>query len=393
MLRVAASSRAALRLHPPARRAKGLCSLTPLHQRVEVAAARGDLDECRRLLAHDPRALPSVVAEVERARDSGARRVATQAMGALTGYWLWNAAAWAYAYRVLGAEAERVLADRDHQGIVEIELHMKSFSPRGETRSPPLPDERAEREPDGGGAESAIIDSPYRAPVEPRRVLVPPPRPALICIMPGNCNAGPALAPGSGPWLQPGRDPGPDPWLTLARCCRSCTCRPCYSAAPSTACGAASPRACRSSGAQRRAVSSQAKDGPGKVGRRRGCAYCSLGSWAHAILPGCSHARTLERKWFVPFGLGCENFVRRFRAYHPKLIADRPPQKREQQASRARGTLACTWSDALRPAPPLWLQLQPHTRCGCVARLQAGLRWPRKLASTQARTSRQPPSP
>ena len=59
MLRVA-SFRATLRLQPPARRAKGLCSLPPLHKRVEAAAARGDLGECRRLLTHDPRVLPSV---------------------------------------------------------------------------------------------------------------------------------------------------------------------------------------------------------------------------------------------------------------------------------------------------------------------------------------------
>ena len=104
----------------------------PLHKRVEAAAARGDLNECRRLLTHDPRALPSVVAEVERARYSGARRVATQVMGALTGYWLWNAAAGVYAVLVLGAEAERVLADRDHQGghAVEPEPMLQSHAPR-----------------------------------------------------------------------------------------------------------------------------------------------------------------------------------------------------------------------------------------------------------------------
>ena len=49
MLRVA-GSRAALRLQPPVRHVKGQCSLPPLHRRVEWAAARGDLDECRRLL-------------------------------------------------------------------------------------------------------------------------------------------------------------------------------------------------------------------------------------------------------------------------------------------------------------------------------------------------------
>lgn len=59
MLRVA-SSRAALRLQPLARHAKGQCSIPPLHRRVEAAAARNDLDECRRLLTHDPRVLPSV---------------------------------------------------------------------------------------------------------------------------------------------------------------------------------------------------------------------------------------------------------------------------------------------------------------------------------------------
>ena len=108
-------SRAALRLQPPVRHVKGQCSLPPLHRRVEWAAARGDLDECRRLL-RQPEALPSLVTEVERARVSGGRRVATRVIGALTGYWLWNATAWAYAYRVLGAEAERLLAERDHQG-------------------------------------------------------------------------------------------------------------------------------------------------------------------------------------------------------------------------------------------------------------------------------------
>lgn len=59
MLRVA-STRATLRLQPPARHAKGQCSFLPLHRRVEAAAARNDLDECRRLLTHDPRVLPSV---------------------------------------------------------------------------------------------------------------------------------------------------------------------------------------------------------------------------------------------------------------------------------------------------------------------------------------------
>mmetsp|Transcript_8203 Transcript_8203/g.19384 ORF Transcript_8203/g.19384 Transcript_8203/m.19384 type:complete len:162 (+) Transcript_8203:435-920(+) len=104
-------------------------------------------------------------------------------MGAVLGYWLWNAAAWAYAYRVLGVEAERVLADRDHQGSVEVELHMKSFSPRGETRSPDLSEVKAKTEGrwsrggGGGGTASSIdspYDSPYRTPVEPRRVLVLP---------------------------------------------------------------------------------------------------------------------------------------------------------------------------------------------------------------------------
>ena len=59
MLRVA-STRATLRLQPPARHAKGQCSFLPLHRRVEAAAARNDLDECRRLLTHDPRVLISV---------------------------------------------------------------------------------------------------------------------------------------------------------------------------------------------------------------------------------------------------------------------------------------------------------------------------------------------
>ena len=208
MLRVA-GSRATLRLQPPVRH-KGQCSLPPLHRRVEWAAARGDLDECRRLL-RQPEALPSLVTEVERARVSGGRRVATRVIGALTGYWLWNAAAWAYAYRVLGAEAERLLAERDHQGgprpnpdadpspgpgpgpdlnptfpgSVEVELHMKSFSLRGETRSPEprspelsaLPAEAEARAAGGGGGGTAAsldspYDSPYRTPVEPRRMLV-----------------------------------------------------------------------------------------------------------------------------------------------------------------------------------------------------------------------------
>ena len=70
-----------------------------------------------------------------------------------------------------------------HQGSVEIELHMKSFSPRGETRSPEVSEVEAEAEGrasgggGGGGTASSIdspYDSPYRTPVEPRRVLVLP---------------------------------------------------------------------------------------------------------------------------------------------------------------------------------------------------------------------------
>ena len=75
-----------------------------------------------------------------------------------------------------------------HQGSVEIELHMKSFSPRGETRSPDISAAKAEAEgrgPGGGGGGGAggggtassidsLYDSPYRTPVEPRRVLVCP---------------------------------------------------------------------------------------------------------------------------------------------------------------------------------------------------------------------------
>ena len=62
---------------------------------------------------------------------------------------------------------------------------MKSFSPRGETRSPDLSEVKAEAEGraagggggGGGGTASSIdspYDSPYRTPVEPRRVLVLP---------------------------------------------------------------------------------------------------------------------------------------------------------------------------------------------------------------------------
>ena len=71
-----------------------------------------------------------------------------------------------------------------YQGSVEIELHMKSFSPRGETRSPEVSEVKAEAEGraaggggGGGGTASSIdspYDSPYRTPVEPRRVLVLP---------------------------------------------------------------------------------------------------------------------------------------------------------------------------------------------------------------------------
>ena len=60
---------------------------------------------------------------------------------------------------------------------------MKSFSPRGETRSPDLSEVKAKTEGrwsrggGGGGTASSIdspYDSPYRTPVEPRRVLVLP---------------------------------------------------------------------------------------------------------------------------------------------------------------------------------------------------------------------------
>ena len=167
------------------RAGRSMCSL-PLHKRVEVAAARGDLDECRRLLAHDPRSMPSVVQEVERARATGARRLASQLVGALCGYWLWNAVAWSFAYRVLGAEAERLLAERDFHGSVELELRMKSFSPRCEIRAP---DERSPQSPpleppmfssttgplDSAATEPpAPAESPWTPPVEPRRVLVLP---------------------------------------------------------------------------------------------------------------------------------------------------------------------------------------------------------------------------
>ena len=153
--------------------------------------------------------------EVERARVSGGRRVATRVIGTLTGYWLWNATAWAYAYRVLGAEAERLLAERDHQGgprpnpdpdpspgpgpgpdlnptfpgSVEVELHMKSFSPRCEIRAPdersPLPPAEPPMflsstgpmgPPDFAATPPpAPAESPWRPPVDPpRRVLVLP---------------------------------------------------------------------------------------------------------------------------------------------------------------------------------------------------------------------------
>ena len=53
-----------------------------------------------------------------------------------------------------------------------------------------------------------------------------------------------------------------------SRCCRWCTSPHSSSAAPSTACGAVSPRAFRSSGGLRRvAASPQAKEGLGKFGR------------------------------------------------------------------------------------------------------------------------------
>lgn len=186
------SSSAVLRLRsrlPAAvpRQCRGFCSL-PLHKRVERAAARGDLDECRRLLSQDPRALPSVVTEVERARDTGVRVRISQVLGALCGYWLWNAVAWSFAYRVLGAEAERILAERGYDGTVELELHMKSFSPRCEIRSP---DERSPPPPAeppmfssstgpmgppdiAAAPPPAPEESPWRPPVEPRRVLVLP---------------------------------------------------------------------------------------------------------------------------------------------------------------------------------------------------------------------------
>ena len=64
---------------------------------------------------------------------------------------------------------------------------MRSFSPRGETRSPDLSEVKAEAEgrgPGGGGgggggggtasSMDSPYDSPYRTPVEPRRVLVLP---------------------------------------------------------------------------------------------------------------------------------------------------------------------------------------------------------------------------
>ena len=60
---------------------------------------------------------------------------------------------------------------------------MRSFSPRGETRSPDLSEVKAEAEgrgPGGGGGGGTAssmdspYDNPYRTPIEPRRVLVLP---------------------------------------------------------------------------------------------------------------------------------------------------------------------------------------------------------------------------
>lgn len=86
----------------------------PLHKRVEEAARRGDLAEARRLLASEgEQGLSgtglSLVAELERGRSASARSRGWRFLGGVLGYWLYNALATAYCYRVLGHEVDALL--------------------------------------------------------------------------------------------------------------------------------------------------------------------------------------------------------------------------------------------------------------------------------------------
>ena len=141
---------------------RSLCSgPDSLAKRVEAAAAKGDLAECRRLLqVHD---VPSVVDEVQKAQAATQRRLVRRCVAGLLAYTSWNGAATVYAYRVLGAEAEKLLAERGYEGAATLELHLKPFSLRGEVRPPA---EKADA--------LTLADEPYRPPIESKWVRVMP---------------------------------------------------------------------------------------------------------------------------------------------------------------------------------------------------------------------------
>ena len=147
-----------------ARASRSLCSGPgSLAKRVEAAAANGDLAECRRLLQMQNVHVPSVVEEVQKAQTTTQRRLVRQCVAGLLAYTSWNGAATVYGYRVLGAEVEKLLAERGYEGAATLELHLKPFSLRGEVRPPA---EKADA--------ITLADEPYRPPAESKWVRVMP---------------------------------------------------------------------------------------------------------------------------------------------------------------------------------------------------------------------------
>lgn len=88
-----------------------------LHERVEAAARAGNMAECSRLLAESENI--SVAGSTTPLR----RRL----LGALVGYFGWNAVASAVTYYALGTEAKRAQKEAEG-GAVERVLHVKSFA-------------------------------------------------------------------------------------------------------------------------------------------------------------------------------------------------------------------------------------------------------------------------
>ena len=91
-----------------------------LHQRIEAAARRDDIDEVRRLLKEHDMAAAAI------SRRSGPPSIASQAFFSVAVYCGWNFLASAYDYRVAGSEAAGLLAEGSE--FAEVTMKLKSFS-------------------------------------------------------------------------------------------------------------------------------------------------------------------------------------------------------------------------------------------------------------------------